>query len=106
MLAQGADMNVVLGILITYALEQFIQSYILEPLVVGSEVNINPVFPLLELLQENLSGIPGMILAVPILGITKIICYHVEPLRPYGILIGEEKKAKSSMMDKVKKWFK
>jgi hypothetical protein len=47
-----------------------------------------------------------MILAIPILGITKIVFDHVEPLKPFGFLIGEEKKKHSSMIDKVKGWFK
>jgi predicted PurR-regulated permease PerM len=106
-LAQGGDMNIVIGILITYGLVQFIQSYILEPLVVGSEVNINPVFTIIGIIAgEFLWGIAGMILAIPIMGITKIICDHVEPLKPYGFLMGQEKKANSSMIDKLKGWFK
>lgn len=105
-LAQGGSMNVVLGILITYALVQFIQSYILEPLVVGSEVNINPVFTIIGIIAgEFIWGIPGMILAVPLLGMIKIIADHVEALKPVGFLIGEEKKSNSSMIDKVKRWF-
>lgn len=92
-LAQGGSMNVVLGILITYALVQFIQSYILEPVVVGSEVSIHPVFTIIGIiLGEFLWGIPGMILAIPIMGISKIVCDHIEPLKPFGFLIGEEKK--------------
>ena len=92
-LAQGGSMNVVLGILITYALVQFIQSYILEPVVVGSEVSIHPVFTIIGIiLGEFLWGIPGMILAIPIMGIIKIVCDHIEPLKPFGFLIGEEKK--------------
>ena len=92
-LAQGGSMNVVLGILITYALVQFIQSYILEPVVVGSEVSIHPVFTIIGIiLGEFLWGIPGMILAIPIMGISKIVCDHIEPLNPFGFLIGEEKK--------------
>jgi len=106
-LAQGGSMNIVIGILITYALVQFIQSYILEPLVVGSEVSINPVFTIVGIIAgEFIWGIPGMILAIPIMGITKIICDHVEPLKPYGFLLGQEKKSNSSTIDKIKGWFK
>lgn len=105
-LAQGADMNVVIGILITYGLVQFIQSYILEPLVVGSEVSINPVFTIISIIAgEFIWGIAGMILAIPILGITKIVFDHVEPLKPFGFLIGEEKEKDASMIKKVKSWF-
>jgi len=107
-LAQGGDMNVVIGILITYALVQFFQSYILEPLVVGHEVNINPVFTIIGIIAgEFIWGIPGMILAIPILGITKIVCDNVESLKPYGFLIGEEKKrGEKNLLQKIKSLFK
>lgn len=38
-------------------------------------------------------GIPGMILAIPALGIIKIVCDHIEPLQPVGHLLGENKPA-------------
>lgn len=106
-IAQGGNMQVVIGILITYALVQFIQSYILEPLVVGNEVNINPLFTIAGIVAgEFVWGIPGMILAIPVMGITKIICDNVEALKPYGYLLGEDKKKPSgSTIDRLKKWF-
>ena len=80
------------GVIITYAIVQFIQTYLLEPLVVGSEVNINPLFTIIGLvIGELVWGIPGMILAIPLLGITKIICDNVDDLKPYGFLLGTQK---------------
>lgn len=108
-LTQGGGMNMVIGILIVYAVVQFLQSYILEPLVVGAEVNINPMFTIIILvIGETVWGIAGLVLAIPLLGIAKIICDHVEPLKPYGFLIGEEKKKKNKpgFIDKIKSWFK
>ena len=108
-LAQGADFNMVLGILVVYSLVQFFQTYILEPLVVGAEVNINPLFTIIGLVAgEALWGIPGMILAIPLMGIAKIVCDNIEPLKPFGFLIGEEKKGRKSggWGQKVKGWFK
>jgi len=107
-LSQGGGSGMVLGILATYALVQFIQTYILEPLVVGSEVNINPLFTIIVIVVGELVwGVPGMILAVPVLGIIKVICDHIEPLKPYGFLIGEEKKKDDkNLVDKIKGWFK
>jgi predicted PurR-regulated permease PerM len=91
-ISQGGSNGMVLGVFLTYMMIQFIQTYILEPLVVGSEVNINPLFTILVLvLMEIIWGIPGMIMAIPILGIVKIICDHIEPLKPFGYLIGKEK---------------
>lgn len=92
-LAQGGSTDMLLGIVIVYSFVQFTQTYMLEPLVVGHEISINPVFTIIGIVAgELLWGIPGMILALPVLGIVKIICDHIEPLKPYGYLIGEEKK--------------
>lgn len=105
-LSQGGS-SVAIGVVITYALVQFLQTYIIEPLIVGGEVNINPLFTILVLiLGEQLWGIPGMILAIPLLGITKIVFDNIESLKPYGFLIGEEKKKKQGGFIKTfKEWF-
>lgn len=106
-IAQGGDSSVIIGILLTYALVQFIQTYILEPLVVGHEVNINPLFTILGIVAgEAIWGVPGMILAIPALGITKIICDNITSLQPYGFLLGEEKKKEHKpFQKKIKGWF-
>ncbi|MCD6064158.1 MAG: family transporter [Flavipsychrobacter sp.] len=92
-LAQGGDKNDIIGILVVYAIVQFVQSYLLEPLVVGRAVNINPLFTILVIVfGEFIWGIPGMILALPLLAIAKIIFDNVQPLHPYGYLVGEDEK--------------
>ncbi|HEY0900369.1 MAG TPA: AI-2E family transporter [Sphingobacteriaceae bacterium] len=104
-LSQGGNAQMVIGVVITYMLVQFIQTYILEPLVVGAKVNINPLFTILILVgAEMVWGIPGMVLAIPIMGMVKIICDHIEPLKPYGYLIGENvgKTQESSWIKKLK----
>jgi predicted PurR-regulated permease PerM len=104
---QGGGMNMVIFILCIYLTIQFIQTYLLEPLVVGSEVNINPLFTIVALvIGELLWGIPGMVLAIPLTGIVKILCDHIEPLKPYGFLIGENKSKKKSWTEKLKGWLK
>lgn len=104
-LAQG-NSHLVLGILSTYALIQFIQTYILEPWVVGAEARINPLFTIIVIVVgEMVWGIPGMVLALPFLGIVKVICDNIEPLQPYGYLIGEEKDKGDKISDKLKQLF-
>ena len=106
-LVQGGSGGMIIGVLITYATVQFIQTYLLEPLVVGSGVNINPLFTIAGIVAgELLWGIPGMILAIPLMGMAKIICDHIEPLKPYGFLIGEEKKSNKGVVERIKKLFK
>ncbi len=106
-LVQGGGSSIVIGVLITYGIIQFVQSYILEPLIVGKQVSINPLFTILALvLGEAIWGAAGMFLALPLLGIAKIVCDHVPALQPYGFLIGTEKEQEGqSIMDKFKKVF-
>jgi predicted PurR-regulated permease PerM len=103
--AQGGDARMIIGVLVTYALVQFIQTYLLEPLIVGEQVNINPLFTILVIvLGETVWGVAGMILAIPLLGIIKIICDRVPHLEPYGFLIGTEnqRNKKNGLIDKLK----
>lgn len=107
-LSQGGDSTMVIGIILTYGTVQFLQTYILEPLVVGSQVKINPLFTIIAIvIGELVWGVAGMVLAIPLLGITKVIFDNIEPLHPYGFLIGEEKKkGESSFIDKIKAKYK
>jgi predicted PurR-regulated permease PerM len=103
-LVQGGDMNLVVGILVTYGLVQFIQSYLLEPLVVGSGVSINPMATIVGLVAgELLWGIPGMVLAIPLMGMLKVIFDHIPVMRPYAYLIGQDKKEDSGWQKAFKK---
>ena len=86
----GANAELLIGIVVVYGIVQFIQGWILEPLIVGSQVKINSLFTIVALvLGELLWGIPGIILAIPLTAMFKIVCDHIEPMKPYGFLIGE-----------------
>jgi predicted PurR-regulated permease PerM len=68
---------------------QLIESYVLEPVLMGSEVDLNPLAIILILIiGGSVWGIAGMILFVPMLAMAKIYFDHMENLRPYGMLIG------------------
>ncbi|MGI8634469.1 MAG: AI-2E family transporter [Segetibacter sp.] len=93
--------------LAVYAIVQFIQTYLLAPLIVGKVVRINPIATIVGLVGgEIVWGVPGMVLVIPLLGIIKIICDHIEPLKPFGFLLGEEKGSKSNVFDIIKKRFR
>ncbi len=86
----GANPSMLGGIIIVYGIVQLIQGWLLEPLILGPQVKINPLFTIIVLvLGQLLWGIPGIILAIPLTAIFKIICDHIESLKPYGFLIGE-----------------
>ena len=102
----GADTNVLIGIIIVYGVVQFIQGWVLEPLIVGAQVKINSLFTIMALIiGELLWGIPGVILAIPLTAMFKIVCDYVTPLKPYGFLIGEIEtvQKENALVTKIKK---
>ncbi len=75
---------------------QFIESYFLEPLIVGGKVSVNPMAAIIGVvIAGGIWGIAGMIIAIPYMGIVKILCDQVDRLEPISILIGEEEKPPS-----------
>lgn len=105
-MAQGGDSGMVLGVIAVYLTVQFLQTYLLEPLVVGQRVNINPLFTIMALVAGQLIwGIPGMAMAIPLLGIVKIVCDNVPDLHAYGMVIGPVKSdsRNKSVLDFLKK---
>ncbi|MBC8045285.1 MAG: AI-2E family transporter [Fimbriimonadaceae bacterium] len=103
-ITQGGGISLVIKIACTYVTVQFLQTYFLEPLVVGRKVKINAFATIAGLvLAELLWGVAGLILAIPLLGITKIVCSHIPGLQPYADLIGsdEKKKIKKKRLIKI-----
>lgn len=75
----------------TIVVLHLIDSNILLPLIVGSQVRINALMTILGVvLGEMLWGIPGMFLSIPIIAVLKIIFDRVESLQPWGLLLGDE----------------
>ncbi len=67
---------VLLGLLVSFGI-QLIEGNILSPLIVGKSLHIHPVFIMLALIiGGEIGGIIGLILAVPILAILKVIIIH------------------------------
>jgi predicted PurR-regulated permease PerM len=62
---------------------------IITPLLLARRFTLNPVLVIVALFfWHALWGIPGALLAVPLLAMFKIICDRVEPLKPVGHIIG------------------
>jgi len=65
-----------------------IEEYIVLPLVMGRRLMLNPVVALVWLIFWTwLWGVPGALMAVPLLAIVKIICDHVEPIGAFAEFI-------------------
>ncbi|MGK7396777.1 MAG: AI-2E family transporter [Candidatus Cyclobacteriaceae bacterium M3_2C_046] len=87
----SGGIGAVIGVVIVFSIVQFIESYMLEPFVVGHKVDLNPVLTIVGVvLGGAVWGTAGMIMAIPILGILKVIFDNVNVLQPVGYALGEE----------------
>jgi predicted PurR-regulated permease PerM len=74
---------------------QIIESYVLEPLIIGNEVKINPLIVIIAIIIGGaIWGLAGMILFVPVFAMIKIISNHTAGLRPIGYLFGNSKNSR------------
>lgn len=70
---------------------QFLENNFITPKVVGSSVSINPLASILALLAFGmLWGVVGMVVAIPLMGMLKVVCDAIPGLQPYGYLLGED----------------
>jgi predicted PurR-regulated permease PerM len=77
-------------ILIIFYIIQLIDNNFIVPKIVASKVKINALFSIIVVIVGNaLWGIPGMFLSIPLLAIVKLIFDHIEPLKPWGFLLGD-----------------
>jgi len=69
---------------------QIIDNNYIVPKIVASKVKINALFSIIIVLVGNeLWGIPGMFLSIPLLAIIKVVFDHIESLKPWGYLLGD-----------------
>ncbi|SFE21916.1 AI-2E family transporter [Thermophagus xiamenensis] len=92
-------------VVILFGIVQFIDNNILTPNIVGGNVRVNPFFIITGLLAAGfIWGIPGLLLIVPFLAITRIVFSHIDSMKPFAFLLGDQGTAKHSLtLDKFKK---
>ncbi len=72
---------------------QSLEGNFITPNIVGSKVSINPLVAIVALLTGAMIwGISGMIMFVPFIAMLKVIFDHIEPLKPFGLVLGTDKK--------------
>ena len=76
-------------VVISYLVIQFFDVHYIIPKVVASKVKINALISIIVVLAGGaLWGLPGMFLSIPLTAIVKVIFDHVEPVKPWGFLLG------------------
>ena len=67
-----------------------LEGSLLTPMLMGRAASMNQVAVFIGLLFWSwVWGIWGMLLAVPMMMVIKVVCDHVEPLQPVGHILGE-----------------
>ena len=80
-----------IAVIASYLVIQFIDNNILVPRIVSSKVQINALISIIVvLLGDILWGVSGMFLAIPLIGVLKIIFDRVDDMKPWGMLLGTE----------------
>lgn len=82
-----------IGVILWFQVVQFLEANLITPNIVGSKVSINPLMSIVGLLLGGmLFGLAGLILALPLIAITKVILDAIPSLSHFGFLIGEPDK--------------
>jgi len=69
---------------------------LLLPLLVGAKVRLNALITILGVIVGgSVWGIAGAFLAVPVIAIIKIVFDRIDTLKPWGMLLGDERDEKS-----------
>jgi predicted PurR-regulated permease PerM len=94
----------VLAVGIVLAVVQFIDNNLLMPMIVGSKVRINALATIVGVLVGGaLCGVPGMFLSIPGLAVLKVIFDRVTGLKPFGMLLGDERLVEKAKKIRIKK---
>ncbi len=95
-------------VVILFIIIQFLENNILTPNIVGGNVRVNPFFIITGLVAASIVwGIPGMLLIVPFLAIVRIVFAHIEVMKPYDFLLGDQGTAKHAINRKnTQKFFR
>jgi predicted PurR-regulated permease PerM len=90
-LVQFESPTSILMIVVGLTLIQFTGGSIVEPRLMGTGLNVSPVFMLLSLaLWGTIWGVVGMFLAVPIMVVIMIVCSHIASTRPIAVLLSAD----------------
>ena len=77
--------------IIMFLVVQFVDNNFLTPRITGGQIAINSLAAIIFIIIWGMIwGVVGMVLALPILGLIKIICDTFIPLQPIGYLLGDK----------------
>lgn len=90
-LTGSADLSIILGVIVVNIVVQLIDNNLLVPMIVSSKVQVNAMVSIVGIIIGGaIGGFSGMFLAIPVIAILKVIFDRIEPLEPWGYLMGDD----------------
>jgi predicted PurR-regulated permease PerM len=85
----------VIYVAVLYSIIQFVDNNFIVPRIIGAKVKLNALVSLMAVIAgAALWGISGMFLSIPVIAILKLLFDRIEPLKPYGFLLGDSNTVK------------
>lgn len=79
------------GVVIMYQIVQQLEGNIITPKIVGGTMKLNPFVSIVAMVAGGLMwGISGLVIALPVIAIIKILFDHVELMQPVGLLLDKD----------------
>ncbi|MFC6100996.1 AI-2E family transporter [Olivibacter domesticus] len=96
------------GVVAWFQIVQFLEGNLITPNIVGGKVSINPLMAVIAILLGGmLFGLAGLILALPLTAVIKVLFDAIPSMKAFGFLIGEPEKyhlKRYSTMVLLKRW--
>ncbi|MES2592115.1 MAG: AI-2E family transporter [Bacteroidota bacterium] len=90
-LSSSTDITIIAGVVIVNVVVQLLDNNIIIPMIVSSKVKVNAFVSILAvIIGGTIAGVAGMFLAIPVVAILKVIFDRIEPLEPWGFLMGDD----------------
>jgi predicted PurR-regulated permease PerM len=97
-----AGVGKILLVIFTLLGIHLVDANLLLPIIVGAKVRLNALITIIGVIVGGtVWGITGAFLAIPVIAIIKIIFDRIESLQPWGMLMGDGKDEKPSMIIKT-----
>ena len=78
-------------VVILFSTVQFVEGNFITPKIVGDQVSLNPLTAIMALfIGASIWGLSGVVLAIPVAAVIRIVSTHFENLRPLAFLMGPE----------------
>jgi predicted PurR-regulated permease PerM len=78
------------SVALAFSVIQFLDNNLIVPKVVGAHVRINSIATIIAVIVGGqLWGISGMFLFIPLMAILKVVFDRVEPLKAWGMVLGD-----------------